>query len=125
MPKITGIMTAAAAVALLSLSPVAAQTGSPPGTGGGETDQQLGITQEERVGVRDWFTSRAPTPVTVAFDPVIGEPIPESVIPQLQPVPQEVVSVAPAMEGYHYFAMSDGRIAVVDAETHVLVDLIE
>lgn len=138
MHKITGIMTAAAAAALLSISPVAAQTApgsdtagatgagtaGPSGTGAG-VEERLDITQDQRLEAREWFTNMGPTPVSVAFDPVIGEPVPETVRSQLQPVPQEIVTVAPATEGYHYFAMADGRIALVDAETHVVVDFIE
>lgn len=130
MNRITGIMTAAAAAALLSISPVAAQTSGSDAGGAGkgsgaEVEQRLGITQDQRIELRDTFTTMAPTPLTVAFDPVIGEPVPDTVIAELQPVPQEVVAVVPATEGYHYFAMPDGRIALVDAETHVVVDFIE
>lgn len=126
MPKITGIMTAAAAAVLLSISPVVAQNDTASGAAtGAEVEQRLDIHQDERIEMRDTFATLAPTPVTVEFDPVIGEPVPETIVTQLQPVPQEIVTVAPATEGYHYFAMPDGRIALVDAETHVVVDFVE
>jgi hypothetical protein len=52
----------------------------------------------------------------------IGSRIPASV--RLHPLPGAILALAPAYRGHSYFVREDDTIVIVDARTHVVVDVI-
>lgn len=134
------VLTAAAAAAFLTLTPVYAQTDSGGGdaagatagggAGGGAADVYPSQDMDERVSplkhqMGETFRglSTQPAATDVTFDPTIGATVPETVV--RGPVPAEIVEIAPETEGYEYFTLADGRIVLVHPEDHTVATIIE
>ena len=67
-------------------------------------------------------TSANVTPATVDTELAAGGMAPEDV--SLTPVPEEIISSAPELEGHEFFVV-DERIHVVDPETREIVTIID
>lgn len=125
----TKLVTAAAAAAFLTLTPVHAQNSS-GSVGGGAADVYPSQDMDERVSpnkdrMRETFRglgTQAPA-TDVTFNPTIGATVPETII--RGPVPQEIVEISPETAGYEYFTLPDGRIVLVHPEAHTVATIIE
>lgn len=104
--KTQGLMTAIAAAALLSISPVSAQV-----TGGPEVQPRFSlderITPEMRPDLHQRF-----------YD----APMPEHA--EVRQVPPEIVEEYPEVAGYEYIALPGDRFILIDPETgEIAMDL--
>ncbi len=135
------LLAAIAAAALLSVSPLAAQTsgdtggsdtaaGATDSPGGGGADVYPSQDLDARVSplkdqMGETFRGLASPPVAtdVAVDATIGATVPEGIV--LGPVPAEIVAVAPETAGYEYFSLPDGRIVLVHPAERTIATIIE
>ena len=69
------------------------------------------------------FTEEAAEPVMMDTEVTTGMAVPDTVT--LQPVPDTVIEVVPEYENYEYFALDDGRTAIVDPDTSTVVYVLE
>lgn len=123
------LLAAIAAAAFLTATPVYAQNTSGD-VGGGAADVYPSQDLDERVNplkqqMGETFRGLASPPVAtdVAVDATIGAAVPEGIV--LGPVPEEVVAVAPETEGYEYFTLPDGRIAIVHPAERTIATIID
>ncbi|MBN9075474.1 MAG: hypothetical protein BGN87_16835 [Rhizobiales bacterium 65-79] len=78
------------------------------------------VTDQERTQFRAVFREHHVRPVEhVNFEVDIGRRIPHTV--HLYRLPPRIVEIVPAYEDYEYFALADGRIAIVDPYTWEIV----
>lgn len=97
--KARTFMTALAAAALLSVSPISAQvTGGP--------DVQPRFELDERV---------SPDKHSDLHQRFYDSPMPQAA--EVRPVPPEIVEAYPEMAGYDYFALPGDRFILVNPET--------
>ena len=116
------LLPAVAVAAVLSVTGVDAQTqgggqgqagqGAGQGTQGAAPEPMPGptMTDEQRRAMKESFGTVEP--IEAGFDVTVGAVVPETVT--LQPVPEAVITATPAVRGHHYFALPDGRIALVE-----------
>jgi len=95
---------------------------------GVEDDQpgSAGLTIEQQTQFRTAVTEaqiEALALSSLEFDIVSGVVVPGTVT--LQPVPESIVQVVPAYEGFLYFVLDDGRIVVVNPDTLEIALVIE
>lgn len=134
------LLAAIAAAALLSVSPLAAQTsGSGTGTAAGASDSAGGggadvvpfqdfderVTPEHRTAMSTAFhgIDLPPAVTNVTIDPTPGFEIPATI--ETHPVPPEIVEIVPDVRGYEYVTLPDGRIALVHPQDRVIVTVLD
>lgn len=120
--SILKLLPAVAVAAALSVTGVDAQTqgggAGKAGQGAGQGTQGMApepvpgaaMTDEERRAMKKGFGTVKP--IEAGFDVTVGAVVPATV--RLQPVPEAVIAATPAVRGHHYFALPDGRIALVE-----------
>jgi hypothetical protein len=81
---------------------------------------QVSEKQRSDVGVRLRQTRVDKTRVNISVN--IGSPVPRTV--RLRPLPAAIITLAPAYRGYSYVVLEDDTIAIIDARTYVVVDVI-
>ncbi len=132
---ISKLLTALCAATFLAIAPVSAQqtgtdagVGAPAGGGTGdlepthELDQR--VSPEHRTTMMQTWRGLTMAPaVEVAVDPRVGTEVPVTVA--RHPVPQEIVTIVPDVEGYEYYAMPDGRIVIVDPQTSTIAMVLD
>jgi hypothetical protein len=132
MNAIPKLMTAVAAAALLSISPVTAQVdpapgANPPNVGAPEISRfelEERVSPDIRFQMGETFRGLgAPAPEGVAIDPTIGATVPPTA--QVHGVPPEITAVSPEVAGYNYVTLADGRVALVDPETNAIVMILD
>jgi hypothetical protein len=132
MNAIPKLMTAVAAAAFLSISPVTAQVdpapgANPPNVAPPEISRyeiEERVSPEIRLQMGETFRGlAAPAVEGVAIDPAIGATVPPTA--QIHGVPPEIVAVSPEVEGYNYVTLADGRTALVDPETNTIVMVLD
>jgi hypothetical protein len=101
---------AAAAIISLGSSVVFAQS------------ETIELSPEVQTSFHEHVTSANVTPATVDMELAAGGMAPEDVT--LTPVPEEIISTAPELEGHEFFVV-DERIHVVDPETREIVTIID
>jgi hypothetical protein len=134
MNAIPKLMTAVAAAAFLSISPVTAQVdpapgANPPNVAPPEISRyeiEERVSPEIRFNIGEAFrapgvAALAPTPVEI--DPTVGAVVPPTA--QIHGVPPEIVAVSPDVAGYNYVTLADGRTALVDPETNTIVMILD
>ncbi|MFI0848461.1 DUF1236 domain-containing protein [Mesorhizobium sp. IMUNJ 23232] len=84
-----------------------------------ETTASIDITNEQKVEIRNVIREVKAEPVEVDFDVSVGVAVPTTV--ELRPLPPRIVEIVPAYRGYVYFVLADGRIIVVEPDTHKVV----
>jgi hypothetical protein len=92
----------------------------------GEADKVsvLEVEEDDRDEIRAILVGAGSAPLaTVDFDVSVGVAVPATVV--INPVPVQVVEISPAFDGYQYFLLPDGRIAIVDPVTLEIVLIIE
>lgn len=83
-------------------------------------DTQVNITSDQRTEIRQVITETKIEPVpSVDFSVDVGVAVPETVM--LHPLPPRIIELVPDYEGYVYFVLADGRIVIVDPDTHEIV----
>jgi hypothetical protein len=108
------LLTAVAAAAFLSISPVSAQTVGGPEISRDQLIERVQPVHRENM-LEAWRGLTMPPASEVAFDPTPGAAVPATV--QLSPVPDEIIAVSPDVTGYHYYTRADGSIILVDPVT--------
>jgi hypothetical protein len=101
-----------AAAAMLSM-------GSMVALAQGET---IELSPEVEASLQEHVTTANVTPATVDMELAAGATVPADVT--LTPVPAEIITSAPELEGHEFFVVDD-RIHVVDPETRQIVTIIE
>lgn len=131
--SILKLLPAVAVAAVLSMTGVDAQTqgggAGQGGQGGGQGTQGAApepfpgptMTDEQRRSMKESFGTLEP--VEVGFDVTVGAVVPGTVT--LRPVPEAVITATPAVRGHHYFALPDGRIALVEPGQRRVVMLLD
>jgi hypothetical protein len=105
-------LASVAAAAILSL-------GSAVALAQGET---IELSPEVESSFQEHVTTANVTPATVDMELAAGGMAPEDV--SLTPVPEEIISSAPELEGHEFFVVGD-RIHVVDPESREIVTIID
>jgi hypothetical protein len=117
--SILKLLPAVAAAAFLTVTAVdAQQSGGQGGQGAGQGTQGAApepmpgptMTDEQRRAMKKSFGTVEP--IEAGFDVAVGVAVPETVM--LRPVPEAIITATPAVRGHHYFALPDGRIALVE-----------
>jgi len=88
----------------------------------GETTAAINITDEQKTEIRNVIVESDAEPVDVDIDVSVGVSVPDSV--ELHPLPARIVQIVPEYEGYMYFVLADGRIVIVDPDSHDIVYII-
>lgn len=99
--------------------PSASSTGSAESESGALSAPSV----EQQTEMRTIFTDEAAEPATMDSEVTMGMTVPDTVT--LQPVPDTIVAVVPEYESYEYFALDDGRTAIVDPDTSTVVYILE
>lgn len=127
-PPMTRISLAALLFAACALAapvqaqdPSSADPGAPPqseasGTFDLDTGLDIAVSAEQAAAIRAFVRESAVPPVEVDFGIALGAAIPSTVT--LSPLPRQIV---PALEGYLFFLLPDGRIVVVSPSTLKIV----
>jgi hypothetical protein len=81
------------------------------------------ITSKERTVIKSTIVKQKVEPVTdIDIDISVGVVVPKTVV--LHPLPVDIVSVVPEIEGYLFFVLADGRIVIVEPDTLEIVTII-
>lgn len=114
------VFAALGTAAFLMATPLAAQ-----GTGGGGADvyPSLGVfferlNPDKHQDVHERFTGLGSPAAAEGAEAMVGGATPEGVT--TYPVPAEIYDTMPELQGYEYFTLPDGRIAVVHPETRTI-----
>ena len=106
------ILTAAAAAVLISVGSASAQAPQTVNPQASRDTIQDRVTPDARTQIGETFRGLGTPPATgVTFDPTPGTVLPEGL--ETHPVPNEVISVFPEAQDYHYVTLPDGRTALV------------
>ena len=111
-----------------SSEPSSQPSSQPDGGGGGganvDVDVSLNInfTVEQTIEFRQIIIAANVQPVTVDFDVVIGAVVPSTIV--LTPLPVQIITLYPALKGFVFFLLPDGRIIVVNPTTLKVVLII-
>ncbi|MBP2233879.1 hypothetical protein J2Z31_000369 [Sinorhizobium kostiense] len=110
------------------------QTGTEQQPAEGETQQQEGqtteqttnvdVTVEQKTEITQVIREEKVEPIDVDFDVSVGVAIPETVKVKLRPLPERIVRIVPAYEGFLFFVLADGRIIIVHPSTLEIVLII-
>src|SRR5690606_32423299 len=84
--------------------------------------ETIELSPEVETSFHEHVTSANVTPATVDTELAAGGMAPENIT--LTPVPAEIISNAPELEGHEFFVVDD-RIHVVDPESREIVTIIE
>jgi hypothetical protein len=87
-----------------------------------ETTVDVEITAEQETRIEQEIQEVDVEPVNVDFDVAIGVSVPGTIV--LHPLPIVIVDVVPEFDGFLFFILVDGRIAIVHPETHVIVAVV-
>ena len=87
-----------------------------------ETTVEVDITAEQETRIEQEIQEVDVEPVNVDFDVAIGVSVPGTIV--LHPLPIVIIDVVPEFEGFLFFILVDGRIAIVHPQTHVIVAVI-
>jgi hypothetical protein len=85
----------------------------------GET---IELSPEVEASFHQHVTTANVTPATVDMELAAGGMVPEGV--SLTPVPEEIITSAPELEGHEFFVV-DNRIHVVDPDSREIVTIID
>ena len=80
------------------------------------------ITDQQKTEIHTAITQLNVQPVTVDFDVSVGVAVPTTVV--LTPLPEQVVTILPQYKGFLFFLLPDGRIVIVDPNSHKIVVII-
>lgn len=117
------LLTAAAAAAFLTFTPVHAQDYRSTGVGAPRD-----IFAERAEPQRQWMgeTFRGltmPEPTDATMDATVGSVVPDTAV--RHPVPDSIIERVPEAQGYEYFHLTDGRIVLVHPEDNTIAMVIE
>jgi hypothetical protein len=94
--------------------------------GGGGTSERHAerghVSEEQRTEIKRVFVEHHVEPAHVNFSVDVGARVPREI--HLYRLPPRIVEIVPAYEGYMYFELADGRIAIVDPHTLEIVLII-
>ncbi|OHV72788.1 DUF1236 domain-containing protein [Ensifer sp. LCM 4579] len=89
-----------------------------------EQKTDVDVTVEQKTEITQVIREQKVEPIDVDFDVSVGTAVPETIKVKLQPVPQRIVQIVPAYEGYLFFVLADGRIVIVNPSTLQIVLII-
>lgn len=89
-----------------------------------EQKTDVDVTVEQKTEITQVIKEQNVEPIEVDFDVSVGTAVPETIKVKLQPVPQRIVQIVPAYEGYLFFVLADGRIVIVNPSTLQIVLII-
>ncbi len=89
-----------------------------------EQTTDVDVTVEQKTEITQVIREQNVDPIDVDFEVSVGTAVPETVKVRLQPVPQRIVQIVPAYEGYLFFVLADGRIVIVHPSTLEIVFII-
>lgn len=118
------VFAALGTAAFLMATPIAAQdSGGGIGGGGAEVYPSLGVfferlNPDKHEDVHERFTGLGSSAAAEGVAANVGGAVPEGVT--TYPVPAEIYDTTPELQGYEYFTLPDGRIAVVHPETRTI-----
>ncbi|MEQ1956900.1 DUF1236 domain-containing protein [Mesorhizobium yinganensis] len=84
-----------------------------------ETTASINITNEQKVEITNVIKEAKVEPVDVDFDVSVGVAVPTTI--EILPLPPRIVEIVPAYRGFDYFVLADGRIIIVEPDTHKVV----
>jgi hypothetical protein len=87
-----------------------------------ETTGSINISAEQRTEVRDIIVESKVEPVDIDVSVSVGVAVPKTV--ELHPLPPRIIEIVPAYRGYEYFVLADGRIVIVEPDTHEVVYIV-
>ncbi|MFU0505188.1 DUF1236 domain-containing protein [Pseudaminobacter sp. NGMCC 1.201702] len=89
----------------------------------GTAASEVNVTVEQKTEIRQVITEADVEPVpSVDFEVNVGTAVPQTIT--LHPLPPRIVELVPAYQGYVYFLLADGRIIIVDPDSHEIVLII-
>jgi hypothetical protein len=89
----------------------------------GTAASDVNVTVEQKTEIKQVITEADVEPVpSVDFEVNVGTAVPQTVT--LHPLPPRIVELVPAYRGYVYFLLADGRIIIVDPDSHEIVLII-
>ncbi|WP_309083722.1 DUF1236 domain-containing protein [Chelativorans sp.] len=87
-----------------------------------ETTAAINISDEQKTEIRNIIVESDVEPVDIDVEVEIGVNVPDTI--ELRPLPPRIVELVPAYEGYMFFVLADGRIIIVEPDTHEVVYII-
>jgi hypothetical protein len=98
-------------------------TGASEGASGRAGHKSVNLTGEQKTRVKTVFERHHVAPVTnIGVDVAVGVVIPSTV--HLYPLPADIIAIVPDYSGYEYIFLDDDRVAIIDPDTLVVVDII-
>jgi hypothetical protein len=98
-------------------------TGASEGASGRAGHKSVNLTGEQKTRVKTVFERHHVAPVTdIGVDVNVGVVIPSTV--HLYPLPADIIAIVPDYRGYDYIFLDDDRVAIIDPDTFVVVDII-
>jgi hypothetical protein len=100
-----------------------AATGASEGASGRAEHKSVNLTGEQKTRVKTVFERHHVAPVTdIGVAVNVGVVIPSTV--HLYPLPADIIAIVPAYRDYEYIFLDDDRVAIIDPDTFVVVDII-
>ncbi|PSJ56141.1 DUF1236 domain-containing protein [Kumtagia ephedrae] len=84
-----------------------------------ETTGSIDISSEQKVEIRNAIRQADVKPIDVDFEVNVGVAVPTTV--ELRPLPPRIIEIVPDYRGYEYFVLADGRIIIVEPDSHRIV----
>jgi hypothetical protein len=98
----------------------AEDTAEKPAEPSSETTASINVTAEQKTEIKQVITETKVEPVRdVDIDISVGVEVPSTI--ELHPLPPRIVEIVPAYRNYVYFVLADGRIVIVEPDTHEIV----
>lgn len=117
------LLTAAAAAAFLTFTPVHAQNYESTGIGA-PRDVFVERAEPHRQWMGETFRGMTmPEPMDAAIDATVGSTVPDTAV--RHPVPDAIVEAVPEARGYEYFQLTDGRIVLVHPGDNTIAMVLE
>ncbi len=114
------LSTALALILAMGAAPAMAQDTAVSGSVTTETGTATDLSVEQQTELRTIITEAGVEPVAETdFDVSVGAVVPDGIV--LKPLPAGIAGIAPAYDGYLFFLLADGRIAVVHPDTLEIV----
>lgn len=82
----------------------------------------VNVTVEQKTEIRQAITEAKVRPVNVDINISVGVVVPRTV--EVHPLPARIIEIVPAYRNYVYFVLADGRIIILEPDTHKVVYVI-
>ncbi|MBZ7927664.1 DUF1236 domain-containing protein (plasmid) [Ensifer adhaerens] len=87
----------------------------------GSNSTTTNVTVKQKTEITQVIREEKVRPIDVDFDVAVGVVVPQATKVKLRPLPTRIVKVVPRYEGYLFFVLADGRIAIVDPSSLEIV----